>query len=252
MADLWEGLCGQPPIFDGLIQPFPGKAGTDVLRLDRIDSQLSGNKLFKLLGHLLRWQESGAETLLSFGGRWSNHLHALAFASQRLNIPVVAMVQGYPAQPLTATLQDCVTAGMKLVFCNRREYARRYDAVWRAELAEAYGAWVIPEGGDGPEGEYGFSLLAETVRAYDEVWLAAGTGTTARGLAAQMTSTQSLNVINAVADQGALFRASQLWRTEARVQILDDFHEGGFGRASDDLLQLIHLYDAEGLPLDPV
>lgn len=49
----------------------------ECLRLDQLHPTLSGNKFFKLLGHLEVFRSSGRSRLLSFGGRWSNHLHAL-------------------------------------------------------------------------------------------------------------------------------------------------------------------------------
>jgi len=260
LIKFWNVLCPTAPAFELFIESFPettcgeGKptVSTDVLRLDKVDTELSGNKLFKLLGHLRSWQSSGKTGVISFGGRWSNHLHALAVVCRRMNIPVSAMVLGYEAQPLTATLKDCLSNGMLLTFCNRVEYAKRYDADWRDCLSEDSGAWVIPEGGEGPEGELGLSLLADVIRPYDEIWVAAGTGTTARGLANHMGAAQTLHIVNAVADQGALAQASRHWVTDAQVKVHDEFHGGGFGRVSTELLDLVRCYDSLGLPLEPV
>lgn len=47
-----------------------------VLRLDCIDPLISGNKWFKLTGHLA--QAHCARGVISLGGAYSNHLHALA------------------------------------------------------------------------------------------------------------------------------------------------------------------------------
>ena len=53
--------------------------------------------------------------LLSFGGPYSNHLHAIAALGQALNIPVIAVVRGYAHLPLTATLQDCQSCAHILI-----------------------------------------------------------------------------------------------------------------------------------------
>ncbi len=236
-----------------LITPLvSGPENTHVLRLDQLDPVLSGNKVFKLLGHLDAWEASGRRGLLSFGGAWSNHLHALAALASDRNIPVTGFVRAYAHQPLTATLEDCQQWGMNLRFCDRVTYAQRYDSGWHQALAEEYDAWVIPEGGEGPEGEQGWSCLQPILAAYREVWLAAGTGTTARGIAAMMPADSQLVVVNCVADRGALARRWSANPLPVRVTLLDTYHGGGFARADTGLMDLIRRYDQLGLPLDPV
>ncbi len=224
----------------------------ECLHLDRIDPVLSGNKVFKLLGHLQAFEASGKSSLISFGGRWSNHLHALAFAAQRLNIPVEAWVLGYPEQPLTPTLQDCVDAGMRIRLCARDQYAKRYDEAWRAQLAVESDAWVIPEGGDGPEGREGFGLLASLFEPYDEVWVAAGTGTTAQGIAEQLRSDQTLVIVNAVQDQGALEAQLKEASYAPEIRFAHQPENLRFGKLSPALRELITDADSAGLMLDPV
>ena len=55
-----------------------------VLRLDRIDPLISGNKWFKLLEHLREARAAGAPGVISLGGAYSNHLHALALLAVHL------------------------------------------------------------------------------------------------------------------------------------------------------------------------
>jgi len=243
--------AGDGPVGDGF--------GCDVLRLDQLHPQLSGNKLFKLIGYLQDFAEQhGAETLLSFGGPYSNHLHALAAAGHLCGIPVIAVVRGYEHLPLTPTLQDCQELGARLIFADKKTYARRYDPVWRQQLADEYRALVIPEGGSGEPGERGCALLAPVCAGYDEIWLALGTGTTALGIARGLAELGSgfsgqLVGVNAVADQGAL---QQSWQRQMpagiRWRIIDNAHGGGFGKTSSELIELIRRWDARNLPLDPV
>lgn len=265
---LWQTIFTESFDADALIEPLSDMLAaeffgcnmitTDILRLDRLDplQQITGNKVFKLLGHLAAYEKSSRHALVSFGGRWSNHLHALAAVSQRLNIPSFGLVRGYPEQALTATLQDCVAMGMTLKFCDKLTYAQRYDLQWRAQLSAHYDAWVIPEGGEGEEGLSGFAQLASVFQGYDEIWIAAGTGTSAQGIAPYLTREQTLRVVNVVADQGAL---KQKWTELAATkdwvcewEIIEDAHLGGFGKTTPELLQLIASADAHGLPLEPV
>ena len=232
---------------------LPGSWGdVDVLRLDQIHSHISGNKAFKLAGHLEEFKKSGCTCLLTFGGVWSNHLHALAALGNYLSIPTLGMVRGYDHLPLTPTLVDCQNFGMRLQFCNKKEYSRRYDLDWRIELANRFNAWVIPEGGAGEAGLKGFEHISKCLKAYDEVWVMAGTGATAEGVANYMRPEATLVVVNALADQGELKRRWQEYDWPVNLVLLDNYHTGGFGRCPDFLLELIERYDALGLPLDPV
>lgn len=263
-------------VLEALIEPFPSSLlpaveestcstplEVAVLRLDRLGSpdfrstplHVSGNKVFKLAGHLDAFFASPKSSLVSFGGRWSNHLHALAAVAQCLSIPSIGLVRGYPEQPLTATLQDCVDMGMTLKFCDKQTYAKRYDPDWRQALSERYDAWVIPEGGEGEDGIVGFSVLASILKHYDHIWVAAGTGTSAQGIAAHLTAKQTLVVVNAVADQGELQRqwaVTMKSSVACQWEIIDDAHQGGFGKCPAELRTLITSADAAGLPLDPV
>ena len=263
-------------VLEALIEPFPSSLlpaveestystplEVAVLRLDRLGSpdfrstplHVSGNKVFKLAGHLDAFFASPKSSLVSFGGRWSNHLHALAAVAQCLSIPSIGLVRGYPEQPLTATLQDCVDMGMTLKFCDKQTYAKRYDPDWRQALSERYDAWVIPEGGEGEDGIVGFSVLASILKDYDHIWVTAGTGASAQGIAAHLTAQQTLVVVNALADQGELQRkwvAAMMPSVACQWEIIDDAHQGGFGKCPAELRTLITSADAAGLPLDPV
>lgn len=241
-----------------LLRPLPLVYGVpaDMLHLEQIHPLLSGNKAFKLKGHLQRFADSGRRCLLSFGGPYSNHLHALAACGHLTGIPVVLVVRGYASVPLTPTLQDCSGWGAQLVFVDKHQYARRYDAGWQAQLACEFDALVIPEGGSGADGEWGCRDLAPLCAEYDEVWLAVGSGATAKGIAAGLAAGKNrcrLVGVNAVADQGERLREwQQSMPAGVDWRLLDNAHCGGFARTDEALLQLIRRWDNNGLLLDPV
>lgn len=235
------------------ISPLPGyESCAHILRLDQLDVLLSGNKAFKLLGHIEQFSHSQYSALLSFGGRHSNHLHALAAFGARFSFPTVGIVLGYPAQALTPTLLDCQQMGMSLHFVDRKTYAQRYQSEWHQQLAQQFDAYVIGEGGGSEYGQQGCRLLAPYLQSYAEVWLPVGTGTTALGLASVLPIETTLVGVNAVADRGeqqsrwAMLLDNRPWR------LLDQYHAGGFARINDSLRSLIQRYDAQQLPLDPV
>ncbi|QQD21875.1 pyridoxal-phosphate dependent enzyme [Oceanospirillaceae bacterium ASx5O] len=250
-----------PPVWQAFLQPLPAAAASpslyvDVLRLDRVDPGLSGNKWLKLQGWWQQFQTGAYQALLSFGGAHSNHLHALAHLAARAQVPARLLVRGYASAPLTPTLQDCLALGAQLEFLDRSQWARRYDLSWQQMLAAQHQALVIPEGGAGEPGLQGCRALADTAAGYDQVWLAVGSGTTALGLAQGLAALDSRTLlvgVNAVADQGERRRQwQQQMPATVSWQLIDDAHGGGFARCSVQLLALIQRYDALGLPLEPV
>ena len=72
----------------------------DVLRLDKIHSEISGNKWFKLKYYLEKAKQTNKGTLVSFGGAYSNHLLALAVTAQINGLRSIALIRG--EQPLAA------------------------------------------------------------------------------------------------------------------------------------------------------
>lgn len=232
-------------------QPVIGYSGVDILRLDQLHPLLSGNKALKLAGWWQRYRSGAYQALITFGGCYSNHLHATAALAYALGIPLRCLVRGYAAAPLTPTLQDCVQWGAQLEFLDRRGYAARYEPAFLQQLADQHQALVIPEGGAGIEAALGCRALANLAQHYDQLWLAAGSGTTAGGIQQglqQLCATTQLRVVNVVADQGAL---AQRWRSDVRVQVIDGAL-GGFAKQTPELIALMSRYDAQGLPLDPV
>lgn len=236
-------------------QPLPSLPNTDILRLDQVHPLLQGNKALKLAGWWQRFEPGTYRKILTFGGCWSNHLHASAAFAYALDIPLTCLVRGYSTVPLTPTLQDCANWGADLVFLNKQEYARRYDSGYQEELAQLHDALVIPEGGAGEAGELACFELARFVQHYDECWLAAGSGTTALGIARGLQALRAktrLVAVNAVADKGELDSA---WQHEMPAgvawQVIDGAL-GGFARQTPELQELIERYQALGLPLDRV
>lgn len=227
-----------------------------VLRLDKISPLISGNKAFKLQGHLTAAQDAGRARLLSFGGPFSNHLHALAALGSQLGIATIGVVRGYEHLPLTPTLEDCHRWGMTLLFADKKTYAQRYDSDYQKRLAATHDAYVIPEGGAGLAAQAGCALLAPYCEGFAQVWLSVGTGTTLLGLANALVQQSyhcpELIGVNVVADQGERQRFLQQQMPNVRWRLLEDYHAGGFGRCPDHIQALIERYDALGLPLDPV
>ncbi len=235
-----------------------------MLRLDRSGGVAPGNKQFKLAPHLAAIAAAGHRRVLSFGGAWSNHLHALAAVAQAAGLESVGVIRGERPQTLSPTLADAAAWGMQLHFVSRGEYRRREDPGYVATLSRQLRAdYVIAEGGAGPLGVAGCRPLAELIEGRlpqgARIVVAVGTGTTLAGLAAALPPRFSIAGIVALRGDGELESAIGGWVAgmatdpHASWRLHRDFHCGGFARTNARLRALMRHCDRElGLQLEPV
>ncbi|MEZ5501287.1 MAG: pyridoxal-phosphate dependent enzyme [Halioglobus sp.] len=178
-----------------------------LLRLDLTGGAAPGNKSFKLSGYLAAARRRGVTRLVSFGGAWSNHLHALAAVGLQHGLDTVGIVRGEEGPADTAMLADARRWGMHIVHVSRAEYRRRHAVAYQHHISERFGpCLLIPEGGGGLLGARGCSAIAERIRnlAPDarRVVLPVGSGTTLAGLAGSLDASYELLGIAAL--KGAL------------------------------------------------
>lgn len=243
-------------------------------RDDLIHPAVSGNKLFKLFHPVKNAQASGCQGLLSFGGRHSNHLYALAKLSQALNLPSAALVRGdeinLGAQQ-GELLDELGTLGMQLRPVARDVYRQKNQSEFLNDLRRQFpNYYIIPEGGEGLLGAMGFADYALGLKQQlqtadvqvDSVWLGCGTGTTLAGLA---TSIQNLQGVCALAmqEQQAYTNALEQVTGQLRYQ-LNATPAGAnpvgwhgfdlpFGRLSQPLLEnCLEFWRETGVLMDPI
>lgn len=170
-----------------------------VLRLDRVlyngVSEIGGNKVFKLLPNIADALAQGESTVLSFGGRWSNHLWSLSAAANHFGLESIGFVNGERQMALTPTLLDAQRNGMVLHMLPRRHFVKLQwlTSIRRPDLAKAFPefaslypeAYVIPAGGCNAWGVLGAYILGCNLahRFADYRWVcAAGSGSMVAGL----------------------------------------------------------------------
>ena len=230
-----------------------------VLRLDRIDPLISGNKWFKLTGHLAQAQQAGANGIISLGGAHSNHLHALAAAGKRFGFPTVGLLRGHPQD--TPTVIDLKAFGMQLHWLGYGGYRARHEpgfwAPWREQYPDLH---PVPEGGGTLCGASGCGVLVEQARAqlgnlgwadYTAWWLAAGTGTTLAGLVLAEAGAHPVFGAMAVPDDHGV--AQNVQAIVQQGYELLDASRGGFAKVDPLLLDFIDATEqACGVPLEPL
>ena len=130
------------------LQNLPGAATVSVLRLDELDTYVTGNKGYKLKHNLLQMQAEGHERLLTFGGAYSNHLVAVAAVGRRLGLETIGVVRGEFNEPLNPRLSFAASCGMQLHAMSRAEYRHKASEQILSRLRATYGDfYCIPEGG---------------------------------------------------------------------------------------------------------
>ena len=96
-----------------------------ILRLDKLHPIISGNKLFKLHYFLNEVNLNGKKSVITFGGAYSNHLVATAFACQQSGFNCIGIVRGEKPAQLSGTLIQCEQYGMQLIFISREAYQHK-------------------------------------------------------------------------------------------------------------------------------
>lgn len=255
-----SGLQAPTPLQPISLPAFEAAGARLLLKREELrDPLLGGNKWHKLQGHLQAAAEQGQRRLLSFGGAWSNHLHALAATGQRFGLETVGVVRG---DRMTAMLEDCRRFGMRLHPVSHADYRRRDDALWQQELLRELGpAYVIPEGGGGEAGLRGFACLAgELAQSCSEpntvLALAMGTGTTLAGLAAHLPAGCRIWGFPVLALPGIeqqLAKSLLTYRQHASFTVWHGLVDSAYGRLGAPLRQFLASFEEQqGLELDPI
>lgn len=231
-----------------------------IKRDDLIHPVISGNKWRKLKYVLNHALHLGFDTIVSMGGAYSNHLHALAFVGKVIGIKTVGYVRGERPDQLTPTLMDLNDWGMELRFVTRSEYRQLREYKGHDSLPGLKpGQYWLPEGGATDLALHGVGeSIAEIDVAFDVLAVACGTGATLAGLIAH--APQSSHVLGVAALKNAgflvydvqqLLESRNINRTDWQIAL--DYHCGGFAQTTPALLAFIHEFqERHGVPLEPL
>lgn len=234
---------------------------------EMIDDLVSGNKWRKLYFNVLHAQEKAYDGILTFGGAYSNHLVATAKACSILGMKSKGIVRGEELnENSNPTLQKCADYGMDLTFVSRSEYANRNDFEYQSCMKNEHNNfYLVPEGGANFNGVIGCQkILLETTNEFDHIFVAAGTATTAAGIALSKNVKSKLHVVSAL--KGEFIRKefqnriySVIYDEETAREITNetifhlDVHCGGYGKFNSSLIEAIqNFYQLTGVKLDPI
>lgn len=241
---------------DSISSPLIGNGFTfDLLRDDLIHPIVSGNKWRKLkyiVDFALQHQKSH---LVSFGGAYSNHLVALAYAGKHFGIQTTGFVRGDEERPLNHYEELCISNGMQLIKTSRTNY-RNKQALFDAHFVNDTTALFVNEGGDHPMALPGCAeILDELHFTYDIILLSMGTGTTMEGLVKAIVERNLLTKvwgISSLKNNFELDRKMAQYPVES-YQILHEYHRGKYAKSDTELITFIqNFYTETGIKTDTV
>jgi len=256
-------LTPQPTPIQEIHDAVLDKAGVRLLvkRLDLVHPVISGNKWYKLKYNLIAAREQGFDTLLSFGGAYSNHIHALAGAGAEYGFKTIGVIRGEEHSSLNPTLQFAVDHGMQLHYLNRADYRRKDSAEIIDRLKDQFGDfYLIPEGGSNAQAVKGCAeIIADIDQPFDVIACACGTAGTLSGLVAGLQGERQSMGLAVLKGAGFLNDEVRAWLSAAGYplhenwQINLDYHFGGYAKIKPELLEFMRRFEAEhGIPLEPI
>ncbi len=214
----------------------------DVLRLDVIDKIISGNKWFKLKYYLQDAFEKGVETIATFGGAYSNHIIAMAYACKLAGFKSVGIIRGERPKEFSHTLLMAQEFGMDIHFVSRTAY--RNKEMIKADFSNVY--WVN-EGGYGIKGMVGAKeilLLTDKTKNYSHIICAVGTGTMMAGIIEASNEDQQVMGICVMKGNSEMLKnISGLTskNTDKKYKIIQGYHFGGYAKHPPELINFMNI-----------
>ncbi len=228
-----------------------------IKREDLIHPVISGNKFRKLKYNLLEAKNQSHNKLLTFGGAFSNHIAAVAFAGKDNGFETIGVVRGdelfdkIQENPTLKFAQEC---GMKFEFISRNQYQNKNDSDFLEVLKSKFGDfYLIPEGGTNKLAVKGCEeILTDVDVDFDYICTCVGTGGTISGLINSANPNQKVLGFPALKggflnDEIRIFAKNNNWK------LINDYHFGGYGKITDELIAFMNEFSSNyKILLDPI
>ena len=228
-----------------------------IRREDLIHPFISGNKFRKLKYNLLQAETENKKTLLTFGGAFSNHIAAAAYAGKEYGFKTIGIIRGHELESKISenpTLQFAHNCGMQFKFVTREAYRHKTDADFLKNLKQEFGDfYLVPEGGTNEFAVKGCEeILTPHDAEYDFVCCAIGTGGTISGLINSIMPHQK--VLGFPALKGDFLKEDiRKFARNQNWELITDYHFGGYGKVNRELVEFINqFFEAHRIPLDPI
>jgi 1-aminocyclopropane-1-carboxylate deaminase len=217
---------------------------------------ISGNKYRKLKYNIQAAKAAKQHTLLTFGGAFSNHIAAVAYAGAVNGFKTIGVIRGeeLASLPLNPTLEKAKSHGMSFHFVTREAYREKHRPQFVAKLQETFGHfYLIPEGGTNALAVKGCTeILHELDTKFTHISVAVGTGGTLSGLAEAAFDHQE--ILGFPALKGAFLQKDICNFTQQNNwSLFESYHFGGYAKVTPTLVNFANQFNMDtGIVLDPV
>ena len=236
---------------------LPNSITVQIKREDLLHPFISGNKFRKLKYNLLQAKAEKQDTLLTFGGAFSNHIAAAAYAGKEYGFKTIGIIRGDELEsqifenPTLKFAQEC---GMQFKFVSREAYRHKTEAGFIANLKTEFGDfYLVPEGGTNEFAVKGCEeILTPDDAKFDFVCCAIGTGGTISGIINSLLPHQK--VLGFPSLKGDFLKEDiRKFARNQNWEVITDYHFGGYGKVNQELIAFINRFFEENkIPLDPI
>ncbi len=223
---------------------------------------IQGNKLHKLKYNLQKAKQLNCDTLISFGGAYSNHIAALSIAGKEQGFRTLAYIRGdelkNTPEKWSHTLKEAHKYGMEFVFLTRQDYRKKNSDSFLKNLSQQQpNAYIIPEGGTNSLAVKGFK---ETINHLDiqcpewtHLFTAVGTGGTLSGLSKYANEKQKIQGVATLKNAGYLEEDIGKLTPKKNWQLLTEYHGGGYAKNNPQILDIQTWFEQNfNVLLDPI
>lgn len=233
-----------------------------IKREDLLHPHISGNKFRKLKYNLLEAKKQAKNTLLTFGGAYSNHIAATAYAGKMYDFKTIGIIRG---DELASDIENTINTNptlkfafnnrMEFKFISRSDYRIKNNAEFIADLKQEFGDfYLIPEGGTNALAVKGCEeILHKEDAGFDYICVASGTGGTISGIINSVKERQTVLGFPALKGDFLERDIQQYIHKNKNYQWINTYHFGGFAKINDELIRFInHFKKNYNIALDPI
>ncbi|SMC56725.1 1-aminocyclopropane-1-carboxylate deaminase/D-cysteine desulfhydrase [Moheibacter sediminis] len=229
-----------------------------ILREDEIHATISGNKFRKLQYNLQEFQKGNYDSILTFGGAYSNHISAVSAAGKEFGLKTIGIIRGEEIEDKineNSTLTFAQNCGMKLHFISRENYRNKAEDNFIQNLKNKFGNfYLLPEGGTNELAVKGCEeILGEHTSNFDFICCAIGTGGTISGIINSSEKHQKTLGFPALKNSEFLKNEINKFTSRSNWELISDFHFGGYAKVNEELLDFINEFKSRfDVNLEPI
>lgn len=233
-----------------------------IKREDLLHEHISGNKFRKLKYNIFEAKAQKKDTILTFGGAFSNHITATAYAGKLFGVKTIGVIRGdelgNDLEHTLATndsLKFAAAQGMQFKFVSRALYREKTTKDFIDKLIQEFGDfYLVPEGGTNALAVKGCEeILTQKEEKFDYICIAVGTGGTISGIINRAKKNQK--VLGFPALKGDFLQAEIIKYVDDRTnwELITSYHFGGFAKINETLVRYVNHFKKEyKVALDPI